>query len=159
MKIYNQSKTEILENPNLELGYLKADKRVVEVVPAQSEIKEQFHYDYNEYKNEKGEVYGRDRIKVIDVPYQPAVEEHEVTEDIQVYIPYTDAELLEKKKQSLRDWREKYFTVIDRAVWFACLTSAEQEEVKAFRQALLDITDTLKYPTIPDCVQTQIKED
>ena len=79
MKIYNESKTEILENVDLEKGYLKKDKLVLRVVPAQEEVQEQFHYDYKEYVNEKGDVYGRDRIKVIDVPYQPAVEEHEET--------------------------------------------------------------------------------
>lgn len=159
MKIYNQTKTELLENVDLEKGYLKEDKLVLRVVPAQEEGQEQFHYEYKDYTNDKGEVYGRDRIKIIDVPYQPAIEQHEVLENIQVYIPFTDTELLEKKKQSLRNWRVKYFTVIDRAVWFACLTNAEQEEVKVFRQSLLDITDTLTYPAIPDCVQSQIKED
>lgn len=159
MKIYNQTKTELLENVDLEKGYLKEDKLVLRVVPAQEEVQEQFHYEYKDYTNDKGEVYGRDRIKIIDVPYQPAVEEHEETEDIKVYIPYTEQELLDRKKQELRNWREKYFNIIDRATWFDSLTEEDRAEVHEFRNALLDITISLEYPEIPECVLSQIKED
>lgn len=159
MKIYNQSKTELLESVDLEKGYLKEDKLVLRIVPAQEEVQEQFHYEYKDYTNDKGEVYGRDRIKIIDVPYQPAVEEHEETEDIKVYIPYTEQELLDRKKQELRNWREKYFNIIDRATWFDSLTEEERAEVHEFRNALLDITISLEYPEIPECVLSQIKED
>ena len=157
MKIYNQDKTEIIENPDLEKGYLKDDTRVVRIVPESIEVPEQFHYEYTDYKNEKGEVYGRDRKKVIDQPYQPYVPEHEETEDIKVYIPYTEQELLDRKKQELRNWREKYFNIIDRATWFDSLTELEKAEVHEFRNALLDITITLEYPEIPECVLSQIK--
>lgn len=88
MKIYNQEKTEILENPNLEKGYLIPDQIVIKTIPAQEEVQEQFHYEYKHYPNG-----GADRIKVIDVPYQPAVEEHDEFEDIQVYVPYSQKEL------------------------------------------------------------------
>ncbi len=159
MKIYNQTKTELLESVDLEKGYLKEDKLVLRIVPAQEEVQEQFHYEYKDYTNDKGEVYGRDRIKIIDVPYQPAVEEHEETEDINVYIPYTEQELLDRKKQELRNWREKYFNIIDRATWFDSLTEEERAEVHEFRNALLDITISLEYPEIPECVLSQIKED
>lgn len=159
MKIYNQTKTELLESVDLEKGYLKEDKLVLRIVPAQEEVQEQFHYEYKDYTNDKGEVYGRDRIKIIDVPYQPAVEEHEETEDIKVYIPYTEQELLDRKKQELRNWREKYFNIIDRATWFDSLTEEERAEVHEFRNALLDITISLEYPEIPECVLSQIKED
>ena len=157
MKIYNQEKTEIIENPDLEKGYLKDDTRVVRIVPESIEVPEQFHYEYTDYKNEKGEVYGRDRKKVIDQPYQPHIPMHEETEDIKVYIPYTEQELLERKKQELRNWREKYFNIIDRATWFDSLTDEEKAEVHTFRKALLDITIALEYPEIPECVLSQIK--
>ena len=157
MKIYNQDKTEVIENPDLEKGYLKDDTRVVRIVPEQAEVKEQSHYEYTDYKNEKGEVYGRDRKKIVDVPAQPYVPEHEETEDIKVYIPYTEQELLDRKKQELRNWREKYFNIIDRATWFDSLTELEKAEVHEFRNALLDITITLEYPEIPECVLSQIK--
>lgn len=158
MKIYNETKTEVLENVDLEKGYLKEDKLVIRVVPAQEEVQEQFHYEYKDYTNEKGEVYGRDRIKVVDVLYQPAVEEHEETEDIQVYVPYTKEELLKRTKQKLRQWRQIYFNIIDRAVWFDSLNDNEKVEVHKFRNELLDITETLEYPEIPKCVLSQTKE-
>ena len=159
MKIYNQDKTEIIENPDLEKGYLKDDTRFVRIVPEQKAVPEQFHYEYKDYVNEKGEVYGRDRKKIVDVPAQPYVPEHEETEDIQVYVPYTEEELLERQKQELRNYRQKFFDVIDCAVWYDCLTDKEKQEVKEFRYALLDITETLEKPTIPACVLERIKED
>ena len=157
MKIYNELKTEILDNPDLENGYLKDDTIVVRVVPEQAEVQEQFHYDYKNYKNKDGKVYGRDRIKVIDVAYKPYTPEHEEIEDIKVYIPYNEEELLERKKQILRSWRKKYFVIIDRATWFDTLTVEEKAEVHQFRNALLDITISLEYPEIPECVLSQIK--
>ena len=105
MKIYNQSKTEILENPDLEKGYLKQDKIVTKIIPAQEEVKEQFHYEYKEYPNG-----GKDQIKVVDVAYKPAKPETYEYEDIQVYIPYTEKELarieIGKLKQELARWKE-----------------------------------------------------
>lgn len=157
MKIYNETKTEVLENVDLEKGYLKEDKLVLRIVPAQAEVQEQFHYEYKDYRNEKGEIYGRDRVKVIDVPHQPAVEEHEETEDVQVYVPYTEEEFLERTKQKFRQWRQTYFNVLDRAVWFDSLSDNEKAEVHKFRNELLDITKTLEYPEIPKCVLSQIK--
>ncbi len=159
MKIYNQNKTEIIENPNLELGYLINDKRLVRVVPEQPEVQKQSHIEViNIYYNEDGSEKGRDVKEVIDNPYQPYVAEHEEYEDIQVYIPYTEEQLLERKKQSLREWREKYFKIIDRAVWYDTLTTEQKEEVKEFRQKLLDITETLTKPNVPQIVLAQVKE-
>ena len=105
MKIYNQSKTEILENPDLEKGYLKQDKIVTKIIPAQEEVKEQFHYEYKEYPNG-----GKDQIKVVDVAYKPAKPETYEYEDIEVYVPYSDKELAQieigKLKQELAKWKE-----------------------------------------------------
>lgn len=108
MKIYNQEKTEILENPDLEKGYLTADKLFIKTIPAQEEVQEQFHYEYKYYQNG-----GADRKKVVDVEYQPAVEEHDEYEDIQVYIPYAEEELAKIKQQKYENLivskiRERY---------------------------------------------------
>ena len=134
MKIYNESKTEMLENVDLEKGYLKKDKLVLRVVPAQEEVQEQFHYEYKDYTNDKGEVYGRDRIKVIDVPYQPAVEEHEETEDIQVYVPYTEEEL---KVNKIAELKSLLLSTDYKAIKYAEgeLTAEEYEPTKQQRKA------------------------
>ena len=104
MKIYNEAKTQIIENPDLKLGRLKYDRIVIDVIPAQEEIKEVYHYEYVEYENG-----GRDRIKIIDTPYQPKKPQEEVYEDIKVYVPYTQKELLMKKEDEIvKLIRKKY---------------------------------------------------
>ena len=155
MTIYNQAKTKVLKTVDLEKGYLVKDKRFVKSVPATSEVQEQSHWEVIAEYPETG---GQDVVKVIDVPYSPAVEAHDEYEDIQVYIPYTADELLNKKQEELRAWRQDYFAVIDAAVWYDCLTEEEKAEVRAFRYALLDITTTLTKPTIPACVQARLEE-
>ena len=153
MKIYNQDKTLVLENPDLEKGYLVKDKIVLKVVPAKPEVAKQSHYEViKEYPNG-----GKEVKEVIDVPYSPAVKEHEETEEIQVYIPYSAAEYEDIVNQKLRAWREKYFTVIDRAVWYDTLSLDEKLVVKQFRKQLLDITITKQYPVVPAVVEAQIK--
>ena len=105
MKIYNQTKTEILENPDLEKGHLIQDKIITKIIPAQEEVKEQFHYEYKEYPNG-----GKDQIKVVDVAYKAAKPETYEYEDIEVYVPYRDKELAQieigKLKQELAKWKE-----------------------------------------------------
>ena len=89
MKIYNQDKTQVLENPDLKKGYLMEDKIVVKTIPATEEVQEQFHYEYKDYPSG-----GRDRIKVVDVAYQPAKPETYEYEDIQVYVLFTEEQLI-----------------------------------------------------------------
>ncbi len=151
MKVYNFEKTSIIENPDLTRGYL-VDDQIVRITPAQAEVQEQSHYvTIRTYENG-----GSDLEKVVDVPYQPAVPQKEEVEKIQVYVPYTEAELLERQKQELRYWRRQYFEIIDCAVWYDCLTLEEKEQVKQFRLALLDITKTLVKPAVPNCVAARI---
>lgn len=102
MKIYNETKTQIIENPNLEKGYLKFDNIVIKTIPATEEVKEQSHYEYKYYDNG-----GSSRRKVIDVPYQPSKPETYEYEDIQVYIPYTEKELDEITINKLTDNLQK----------------------------------------------------
>lgn len=84
MKVYNKEKTEILENYDLEKGYLKAD--FIEI-PEVEGVEEQGHYEtIAEYENG-----GKDVKWVVDVEgveYQPARQE-----EIEIYIPYTEEEL------------------------------------------------------------------
>ena len=92
MKIYNETKTEILENPDLEKGYLKNDTLITHI-PYTAPVEEVYHYEtLKEYPNG-----GKDVKKVIDVAKVEEVLEHDETEDIQVYIPYTENQL---KKQA-----------------------------------------------------------
>ncbi len=149
MIIYDQIKTRVLENPDLQMGRLVPDKLLVRVVPEQKEVKETFHYKVvKEYANG-----GREVQKVIDNPYVPNVKEHAEYKDIMVFVPYTAEEILQNKKTELRQWRQQCFEIIDRATWFASLTEQEKLQVINFRKQLLDITITLTKPVVPNCVQ------
>lgn len=168
MKIYNEEKTEILENPDLELGYLKQDY-LTKIIPEQQEVKQVLRKEIIRVAYTDGTVSVGDEIdktkkvkgmefrEVVDVEGKPYVPEHEEKEEIQVYVPYTEAELLEIKKNKLRAWREQYFKIIDRAVWFDCLSETDKNLVRIFRTELLNITETLEYPEIPECVAKEIK--
>ena len=95
MKVYNQEKTQILENYDLEKGYLVND--ILEtILPEVKAVKEKGHYEtIAEYENG-----GKDVKWVVDkagVEYQPQRTE---TEEILVYIPYTQEELAEQQKQA-----------------------------------------------------------
>ena len=104
MKIYNETKTEILENPDLTLGYLTSDtltKHIDYVAP----VEEQGHYvTLREYP----ETGGKDVGWVVDVPEVKEVLEHDETEEIQVYHLYTQPELrqmeLKNEKVQLEQW-------------------------------------------------------
>lgn len=167
MNIYNESKTEILENPDLVLGYLKQDY-LTKIIPEQQEIKQISHEEVIRVAYTDGtisigsdidtskKVKGKQVKEVIDIEGKPYVPEHEETEEILVYIPYTESELLENKKNKFRAWREQYFKIIDRAVWFDCLSEADKSLVRIFRNNLLNITETFQYPEIPECVAREV---
>lgn len=146
MKIYDETKTEILENVDLEKGYLIQDKIVTKTIPAQEEVKEQFHYEYKEYPNG-----GKDRIKVVDIAYKPAKPETYEYEDIQVYKNYTE----EQFKNNLRAKREtECFTIINRGqLWYDTLTETQLNELNTWYHEWLDITETLVIPTKPDWLE------
>lgn len=103
MKIYNESKTEIIENPDLKKGWLNGDRIVSKVIPAVEAVEEKWHYDYVEYPSG-----GKDAIRVIDVPGVEAQPERYEYEDVLVFIPYTETELLENELRELDAWFEWY---------------------------------------------------
>lgn len=146
MKIYNETKTGILDNPDLEKGRLIQDKIVTKTIPAQEEVQEQFHYEYKEYPNG-----GKDQIKVIDVEYRPAKSETYEYEDIQVYKPYTEEEYI----NNLRAKREtECFPIVNRGqLWYDTLTETQLNELNTWYHEWLDVTETLVIPTKPDWLE------
>lgn len=107
MKIYNQEKTQILENPDLKKGYLIQDQIVVKTIPATEEVQEQSHYEYKDYLDENGNVYGQDKIKIIDVAYKPAKPETYEYEDIWVYILFTEEQLKNNRIAEIKQQLEE----------------------------------------------------
>lgn len=143
MKVYNKDKTQILETFDLSLGKLESDVIQVDEV---SEIKERYHTELTQVNDEGGKIFK----KVIDVqgrPYQPA---H--TEEILVYIPYTQQELEEIEIEKLRLQREdECFSIINRGqLWYVRLTEEQKSELETWYQAWLDITVTKIVPQKPN---------
>lgn len=147
MRIFNEDKTQEIQNPDLELGYTKKDKLFLAHHEAQEEIQQQSHYEViAEYPNG-----GKDLREVIDVEYQPAKEAWDEYEDILVYIPYTESELKERKENELRSRREaECFPVINRgALWYNKLSEEQKQELSAWYEAWLDAPETNVVPDRP----------
>ena len=99
MKIYNEEKTQILNNPDLKKGWLEEEKIVVKTIPATEEVQEQGHYvTIREYENG-----GKDVEWVVDVEGQPAKPETYEYEDILVYVPFTEEELTQNEIYELEE--------------------------------------------------------
>jgi hypothetical protein len=88
MRTFDKTKTIELTEYDLEKGYLAGDILVTEI-PEQKAVEEKFHYEViKEYPNG-----GKDVEKVIDVEGKPYIAARTETEEIQVYTPYTEAEI------------------------------------------------------------------
>lgn len=109
-EIYNES-MERIENPDLTLGYLRTGVRTVhhEAVEGVQEI---WHYE-TIAKYENG---GRDIRKVVDVPGVPAREAWEEDVPIQIYHPYTQAQLEEIKAEKNRPTQEQRLQSVEEAM-------------------------------------------
>lgn len=104
-KVFNEAKTEILNDYDLNFGYLKTDRIFIRHHEAIEEVQMQSHFEtIAEYPNG-----GKDVREVIDVPYSPAQEAWDEYEDIKVYIPFTEEELVAKKE---RDYKSAIVTKI-----------------------------------------------
>lgn len=145
MIIYNEDKTEVIENPDLSLGKLLDDTIEMHEDAIES-VEEQGHYiTIAEYENG-----GKDVEFVIDVPAVEGRPERTWEEPIQVYVPFTAEELEEMELDELRSKREvECFKICDRAVWYDTLTKTQKDEVKAWRNAWLNVTETKEIPEKP----------
>ena len=102
MIVYNKDKTEILKEYNLELGYLKKDT-IIKHIDKVEAVEEQGHYEIIKRFDNGGKEYKW----VIDVEEVEAIEEQDVEEDIQVYIPYTEEEILKlNNKKRIQEQKE-----------------------------------------------------
>lgn len=159
MIFYNSDKTKKLKEEDIDLskGYIIESEEIIhhEGVPG---VKEKGHYEtIAEYKNEMGEVYGSDVEWIVDEPAIPEIYAYDEIVPIAIYIEYTDEQLLEMKKDELRERRQKEcFDVIDRAAWFSLLNEYERNEVMLWRKAWLDVTNTLEVPEEPIAVKNGV---
>lgn len=110
MNVYSEDKKTLLEEVDLNKGYLKEDIRVIHY-PAIPHVEEKFHYEVlHTYPNN-----GKDVVKVIDAPGQAAQAARDVEEPIYVYIPYSEVELTRRaniaRKEQLEHWFNTYFNM------------------------------------------------
>lgn len=132
MKVYNQDKSQILTDYDLEKGHLEQDT-IITVIPEQKAINEVSHYEViAEYPNG-----GKDVKKVIDIQGQDYVPEHTEVEQIQVYIPYTADELRKMQATAkIGELKQKLADTDYQAIKYAEgeLTASEYEPTKALRR-------------------------
>lgn len=114
IKVYNKNKTTLLKEDDydLHLGYLKEDV-IINHIDEVKEVKEVSHLEViREYPNG-----GKDVETIIDVPAVQGVPAHDEEEQILVYIPYSEEELIHVKEQYKGELVEKYirekYTVSD----------------------------------------------
>ena len=104
MRIFNEDKTLELIKYDLNLGHLEPDTLTTHVEAVEG-VEEKGHYEIIAEYPETG---GRDVEWVVDVPRVESVEEHDETEEILVYVPYTESELreisLRSELESLEAW-------------------------------------------------------
>ena len=141
MKIYNEEKTQVLENIDLELGYIQADRLLIA-----DEQQEQFHYEEKHYDNG-----GVAKYKVIDKPYKPAE-----YEDIQVYILYTQKELKQNKINQLDNWFKNDYTTYEQMLVRRSYLNLDDEIVDNFRNKTYH--DLFELYTEAEVVAGEIRE-
>ena len=147
MKVYNQEKTQILEEYDITKGKLVKDTITIKH-PEVKAVEEKGHYEtVAEYENGGKDV--KWVVEVAGVEYQPAREE---TKEIYVYAPYTNKELKDIQIEELRNKREiECFSVVNRGkLWYDKLKAEQVQELDNWYMAWLDVTETLVEPQKPD---------
>lgn len=149
MKIYNENKTQELNEKELDLekGYLRAEKLFIahhEAIEAQEAV-----YQERIVEEEGG---GISIYKYLQAPEVKAKKAYDEYEDIQVYIPYTEEELKVREIAKLRRRREiECFPIINRGqLWYETLTEKQKTELKNWYSAWLNVTETLIIPDKPE---------
>lgn len=130
MRIFNENKTQEIQEYDKELYYLKPDKLFIKHHEAVEEIKQVSHLEVVR-KNEK--TGGVEYKEVIDKPYQPPKEAYDEYEDIQVIVPYTEKELKQNrivKIQARLDNLDKDFRQADLGAVFEDLEKRKAEFIK-----------------------------
>ena len=142
MRIFDETKTNELTEYDLEKGYLKPDVLETEI-PEQKAVEEVSHLELiKEYPNG-----GKDLKKVIDVEGKPYIPAHIETEDIFVYIPYTESELERIAiKQEIEELKANLLATDYKAIKYAegKYTKEEYAPIDAQREAWRDRINELE---------------
>ena len=107
MEIYNE-RMELIEKPELLLGYLRPGTRTEHHAAVQG-VAEQWHYEtVAEYPNG-----GKDIRKVIDVPGVAARDAWDEEIAIQIYTPYTAEELAQMEAERAKPTTEQRLAALE----------------------------------------------
>ena len=132
MRIFDETKTNELTEYDLSKGYLIADVLETEI-PEQQAVEKKWHYEViKEYPNG-----GKDIKKVIDVEGKPYIAAHIETEEIKVYVPYTEKELERMSaNREIAELKAKLQKTDYQAIKYAegVMSAEEYAETKAQRQ-------------------------
>jgi hypothetical protein len=133
MRTFDESKTIELTEYDLDRGFLRDDVLLTEI-PEQEAVEEVAHYKViKEYPNG-----GKDVEKVIDVEGKPYIAAHTESEDIKVYVPYTETELARiSAEQEIRSLKTKLYETDYQAIKYAEgeITLEEYAPMKEQRKA------------------------
>lgn len=133
MKVYNKEKTKILTEYDLEKGYLISDVLITHI-PGIKGRKEEGHYEtVAEYPNG-----GRDVQWIVDVEGIEEIKPYDEIEDIDVYIPYTEEELMKREILNKINNYKNLLTDSDyKAIKYAegLLTEEEYKDIKKIRES------------------------
>ena len=94
MRIFNEDKTQEIQDYNKELYYLRPDKLFIKHHEAIEEVKQISHLEIVRKNEQTG---GVEYKEIIDVPYSPAQDAYDEYEDIQVIISYTKEQIIVSK--------------------------------------------------------------
>lgn len=141
MKIYNQDKTEELLNVDKTKGYLKEDKLFIAHHEAVAAVKDIGHYEVIKVYENGGE----DVEWVVDIPGTEAKKAYDEYEDIYVYVPYTEEELQDRKRNRRKPLLEA-FDKWEKAVLRGRET--DDEVIMQWYKDLLDLKDSA-FDTVP----------
>lgn len=169
MEIYNQEKTIKLNERELdfEVGYLQADKllikhndavigksieQIVQELQAQGEICN-LRKDGKWYKQTA--VYENGGTEEEEVFPVEAINAYDEYQDVQIYVPYTEEELKERKLKELRMRREiECFPIINRGqLWYSTLSESQKNKLQEWYSAWLNVTKTLTIPEKPEWIK------
>lgn len=107
MEMYNEN-MELIENPDLSLGYLKSSTRTEHHEAVQG-VEEKWHYEtIAEYPNG-----GKDIQKIIDAPGVEAKAAWDEEIPIQIYIPYTQEELDRIEEEKNKPTQEERIAALE----------------------------------------------
>nr|DAE92829.1 MAG TPA: hypothetical protein [Ackermannviridae sp.] len=149
MKIYDETLTTELESPDLTLGRLESARRLV---AHHNAVERQYHYEVMEgtVTDERPEGLRRE---VEDVAAAAAWDEYE---DVQKYVPYTEAELAEQaaKKQAEEAEKAKREAAMKKAAEEAQARAEADAAAKAEQEAKIAKIDAIEAQTTYTAMMT-----